>query len=70
MKEIVPEFKLPEKKAPELETAQDDTKPEETKDSELKSEVSSINKLPDINERAETGNSISKAETASIGKGL
>ncbi|NXY64837.1 ADGB protein, partial [Callaeas wilsoni] len=58
LKEIVPEFKLPEKKAPELEITQDDTKPEETK--ELKSEVSSMNKLPDITEKAETANNISK----------
>ncbi|NXR44719.1 ADGB protein, partial [Hippolais icterina] len=60
LKEIVPEFKLPEKKAPELEVTQDDTKPEETKDSELKSEISSVNKLPDINEKAETANNSSK----------
>lgn len=54
LKEIVPEFKLPEKKAPELETTQDDTKPEETKDSELRTEISSMSKLPDITEKAET----------------
>ncbi|NXA58223.1 ADGB protein, partial [Mohoua ochrocephala] len=58
LKEIVPEFKLPEKKAPEPEITQDDTKPEETKD--LKNEVSSMNKLPDINGKAETANNISK----------
>ncbi|NWT51230.1 ADGB protein, partial [Erythrocercus mccallii] len=60
LKEIVPEFKLPEKKAPELETTQEDTKPEETKDSELKSEVSSMVKLSDITEKAETANNVSK----------
>ncbi|NXS30902.1 ADGB protein, partial [Pomatostomus ruficeps] len=60
LKEIVPEFKLPEKKAPELEITQDDTKPEETKDSELKTEVSSMNKLPDITEKAEAANNVSK----------
>ncbi|NXR63435.1 ADGB protein, partial [Rhadina sibilatrix] len=60
LKEIVPEFKLPEKTAPELETTQDDTKPEETKESELKSEVSSMNKLSDIAENAETDNNVSK----------
>lgn len=60
LKEIVPEFKLPEKKAPELESTQDDTKPEETKDSEFRSEVSSVNKLSDINEKVEIANSVSK----------
>lgn len=45
---------MPEKKAPELETTQDDTKPEETKDSELRTEISSMSKLPDITEKAET----------------
>ncbi|NXR41105.1 ADGB protein, partial [Zosterops hypoxanthus] len=59
LKEIVPEFKLP-KKAPELESTQDDTKPEETKDSEFRSEVSSVNKLSDINEKVEIANSVSK----------
>ncbi|NWR49445.1 ADGB protein, partial [Regulus satrapa] len=53
LKEIVPEFKLPEKNAPELET-QDDTKPEETEDSELKGEASSMSKLRDVTEKAET----------------
>ncbi|XP_048153581.1 androglobin [Corvus hawaiiensis] len=60
LKEIVPEFKLPEKKAPEPEITQDDTKPEETKDSELKNEVSSMNKLPDTIEKAETATNVSK----------
>ncbi|KAM3675806.1 LOW QUALITY PROTEIN: androglobin [Ammospiza maritima maritima] len=54
LKEIVPEFTLPERKSPELEITQDDTKTEETRDSELKSEQSSVNKLPDSTERAET----------------
>ncbi|NWV03804.1 ADGB protein, partial [Ptilonorhynchus violaceus] len=63
LKEIVPEFKLPEKKTTEFDTSQSDTKPEETRDSELKSEVSSVNKLPDITEKAETV--ISKAQRAS-----
>lgn len=60
LKEIVPEFKLPEKKTPETEITQDDTKPEETKDSELKNEVSSMNKLTDITEKAETATNVSK----------
>ncbi|XP_059699273.1 androglobin [Haemorhous mexicanus] len=60
LKEIVPEFKLPEKKAPELEITQDDTKTEETRDSELKSELSSVSKLPDSAERAETANNVNK----------
>ncbi|NWW24156.1 ADGB protein, partial [Falcunculus frontatus] len=60
LKEIVPEFKLPEKRAPEPEITQDGTKPEETKDSELKNEVSSMNKLPDITEKAETATNVSK----------
>ncbi|NWT77510.1 ADGB protein, partial [Lanius ludovicianus] len=60
LKEIVPEFKLPEKKAPEPEITQNDTKPEETKDSELKSEVSSMNKLPDMKEKAEMATNVSK----------
>ncbi|NXA84536.1 ADGB protein, partial [Thryothorus ludovicianus] len=60
LKEIVPEFKLPEKKAPELEIAQDDKNPEETKDSELKNEVSSMNKMPDTIEKAETANNSGK----------
>ncbi|NWS32752.1 ADGB protein, partial [Polioptila caerulea] len=60
LKEIVPEFKLPEKKAPELENNQDDTNPEETKDSELKNEVSSMSKMPDTTEKAETANNVSK----------
>ncbi|NXQ70384.1 ADGB protein, partial [Quiscalus mexicanus] len=60
LKEIVPEFTLPEKKAPELEITQDDTKTEETRDSELKSELSSVSKLPDSTERAETASNISK----------
>ncbi|TRZ16650.1 hypothetical protein HGM15179_010476, partial [Zosterops borbonicus] len=70
LKEIVPEFKLPEKKAPELESTQDDTKPEETKDSEFRSEVSSVNKLSDINEKVEIANSVSKekAEQKKVGK--
>ncbi|NXQ28634.1 ADGB protein, partial [Alaudala cheleensis] len=57
LKEIVPEFKLPEKKAPELEITLDETKLE---DSGSKSEFSSINKLTDITEKAETASSISK----------
>ncbi|NWU43681.1 ADGB protein, partial [Hylia prasina] len=61
LREIVPEFKLPEEKAPEVEAAQDDTKPEEIKESELKSEVSSMNKLSDITEKADTVNNVSKA---------
>ncbi|XP_077031642.1 androglobin isoform X2 [Agelaius phoeniceus] len=60
LKEIVPEFTLPEKKAPELEITEDDTKTEETRDSELKSELSSVSKLPDSTERAETASNISK----------
>ncbi|NWZ96952.1 ADGB protein, partial [Nesospiza acunhae] len=59
LKEIVPEFTLPEK-ASELEITQDDTKTEETRDSELKSELSSVSKLPDSTERAETASNISK----------
>ncbi|NXM22244.1 ADGB protein, partial [Ploceus nigricollis] len=66
LKEIVPEFKLPEKKAPELEITQDDTKPEESRDSELKSEVSPASKRPDTNERAETGNNVSKVGCPSV----
>ncbi|XP_039914065.1 androglobin [Hirundo rustica] len=70
LKDVVPEFKLPEKKAPELEITQDDTKTEETKDSELKSEVSSMNKLTDITEKAESANNASKekAEQKKVGK--
>uniref|UniRef100_H0ZKF9 Androglobin n=1 Tax=Taeniopygia guttata TaxID=59729 RepID=H0ZKF9_TAEGU len=60
LQEIVPEFKLPEKKAPELEMTQDDTKTEESRDSELKSVGSSVSKLPDTTERAETANNVSK----------
>ncbi|XP_041325987.1 androglobin [Pyrgilauda ruficollis] len=60
LKEIVPEFKLPEKAAPELEVAHDDTKTEETRDSELRSELSSVSKLPDSTERAATVNNDSK----------
>ncbi|NWV62119.1 ADGB protein, partial [Malurus elegans] len=56
LKGIVPEFKLPEK-TPELEIAQSVTKTEDTKDSEFRSEVSSMNKLPDI---TETASSVSK----------
>ncbi|NXX28964.1 ADGB protein, partial [Nicator chloris] len=59
LKEIVPEFKLPEK-APELKMTQDDTNAEETKDSELRSEVSPMNKLSDIIEKAETASNVSK----------
>ncbi|XP_030912100.1 androglobin [Geospiza fortis] len=70
LKEIVPEFTLPEKKSPELEITQDDTKTEETRDSELKSELSSVSKLPDSTERAETASNISKekAEQKKVGK--
>ncbi|XP_074393682.1 androglobin isoform X3 [Zonotrichia albicollis] len=70
LKEIVPEFTLPERKSPELEITQDDTKTEETRDSELKSEQSSVNKLPDSTERAETAGNISKekAEQKKVGK--
>ncbi|XP_054135004.1 androglobin [Melozone crissalis] len=60
LKEIVPEFTLPERKSPELEITQDDTKTEETRDSEIKSEQSSVNKLPDSTERADTAGNISK----------
>ncbi|NXQ14885.1 ADGB protein, partial [Peucedramus taeniatus] len=60
LKEIVPEFKLPDKEAPELEITQDDTKPEESRESELKSEVSSVSKLLDTSERAETANNVSR----------
>lgn len=60
LKEIVPEFTLPEKKSPEPEITQDDTKTEETRDSELKSELSSVSKLPDSTEKAETASNISK----------
>lgn len=56
----MPEFRLPEKKAPELEITQDDTKTEETRDSELKSELSSVSKLPDSAERAETASNVNK----------
>ncbi|KAF2974503.1 hypothetical protein EK904_010063 [Melospiza melodia maxima] len=65
LKEIVPEFTLPERKSPELESTQDDTKTEETRDSELKSEQSSVNKLLDSTERAETAE---KAEQRKVGK--
>ncbi|XP_064269715.1 androglobin isoform X2 [Passer domesticus] len=70
LKEIVPEFKLPEKAAPELEVTQDDTKTEETRDSELRSELSSVSKLPDSAERADTANNISKekAEQKKVAK--
>ncbi|OWK63109.1 Androglobin [Lonchura striata] len=60
LKEIVPEFKFPERKAPELEITQDDTKTEESRDSELKSVGSSVSKLPDTTETAETANNVSK----------
>lgn len=60
LQEIVPEFKLPEKKASELEITQDDTKTEESRDSELKNVGSSVSKLPDTTERAETANNVSK----------